>query len=181
MLFLHRSYAVCFLASMKRACLLQEMLLQRKTGFFLSSDKHLFLRLLRQYSKENHDGNGSFSGCKISVISAQGCQLALDVLCCFVSFWLVRRILAQVKNIGTSQVCRCLIRRPYHRYKPHHFHRSHFLPFPYVHFVVFHRCFLHLFLPTHSDLFSWRIFSSLSCVFSSWVHHLFIQWYKKQK
>ena len=160
---------------MKRACLLQEMLIQRKTGFFLSRDKHLFLRLLRQYSNENHDGNGSFSGCKISVISAQGCQLALDVLCCFVSFGGVRRSLAQVKNIGTSQACRCLIRRPYHRYKPHHFHRSHFLPFPYVHFVVFHRCFLHLFLPTHSDLFSWRIFSSLSCVFSSWVHHLFIQ------
>ena len=166
---------------MKRACLLQEMLIQRKTGFFLSSDKHLFLRLLRQYSNENHDGNGSFSGCKISVISAQACQLALDVLCCFVSFWVVRRILAQVKNIGTSQACRCLIRRPYHRYKPHHFHRSHFLPFPYVHFLVFHPCFLHLFLSPHSDLFSWRIFSSLSCVFSSWVHHLFIQRYKKRK
>ena len=72
---------------MKRACLLQEMLLQRKTGFFFwSSDKHLLLRLLNQYSNENHDGNGSFSGCKISVISAQACQLAFDVLCCFVSF-----------------------------------------------------------------------------------------------
>ena len=158
---------------MKRACLLQEMLLQRKRVFFLSSDKHLFLR----YSNENHNGNG----CKISVISAQACQLALDVLCCFVSFWGVRRSLAQVKNIGTSRACRCLIRRPYHRYKPHHFHRSHFLPFPYVHFLVFHPCFLHLFLPPHSDLFSWRIFSSLSCVFSSSVHHLFIQRYKKRK
>ena len=156
---------------MKRTCLLQEML---QTGFVLSSDKHLFLRLLSQYSNENHDGNGSFSACKISVISAQGCQLALDVLCCFASFWGVRRSLAQVKNIGTIRACRCLIPRPYHRYKPHHFHRSHFLPFPYV-----HPCFLPLFLPPHSDLFSWRIFSSLSCVFSSWVHHLFIQRYKK--
>ena len=164
---------------MKRACLLQEMLLQRKTFFFCPATNILFLRLLGQYSNENHDGNGYFSGCKISVISAQACQLSLDVLCCFVSFWGVRRSLAQVKNIGTSRACGCLIRRPYHRCKPHHFHRSHFLPFPYVHFVVFHPCFLLLFLPPHSDLFSWRIFSSLSCVFSSWVHHLFIQRYKK--